>query len=87
MVNGCPDDRQAQGNIDAFVQAEHFDRTVPLVVIHCDHQIEIATTSPEEQSVGRQWTNDVQSPLPAVLDGGRIFCSSSPLPKRPFSPA
>src|SRR5262245_9826958 len=48
MIDGGPNHRQANGDIDAAVDPHHLDRTMALVVIHRHHQIEIAALRPEE---------------------------------------
>src|SRR5262249_17813826 len=61
MIDGGPNHRQADGDIDAAVDPHHLDRAMALVVIHGHYQIEIAALRPEEQRVGWERTGHVEA--------------------------
>src|SRR5689334_12342641 len=52
VVDAGADHRQAHGDVDACLEAEHLDRAVPLVVVHRHDEVEVPTAGAEEHGVG-----------------------------------
>src|SRR6478672_4175637 len=52
VVDGGADDGQSDGDVDACLDAEHFDGTVTLVVVHRHDQVVVAAAGEEEGGVG-----------------------------------
>ena len=59
MIDRGADRRQADRDVHTGLDAEHLDRAVPLIVIHGDHEVEVAAAGAEKQGVGRQRSFDV----------------------------
>src|SRR5215472_14224984 len=53
MVDRGARKRQAQGDVDAFVEAAKLDRDVALIVVHRHDQVELAAAGPPEERVRR----------------------------------
>ena len=60
---------KANGNIHARFQSQRLDRPVALVVVHGDHQVEVAALGAEEERVGGQRALDIPSLCSAGRDG------------------
>ncbi len=71
MIDRRPDRRQADSDVHSVLDAEHFHRTVALVVIHRDHQVEIAALGAKEERVGREGALDVEGLKRAVDEAHR----------------
>ena len=54
MIDRRADDRQAHGDVYAGLETEHLHRAVALIVIHRQHDVEVASPGAEKQRVGRQ---------------------------------
>src|SRR4029079_11039169 len=54
VIDGRADDGQADGDIDARLEAEHLDRNVSLIVVHRDDEYVIPTAGEEERGVSGQ---------------------------------
>jgi hypothetical protein len=42
VIDGCPDNGQTDGDVHAGLEPENFDRSMALIVVHGDHQVEVA---------------------------------------------
>ena len=51
MINGGSDNRKAKRYIDTALEAEDFDGTVALVMVHGDNHIEVAPLSQVKKCV------------------------------------
>src|SRR6478609_746576 len=49
VVDGRPDDGQADRDVDTGLEAEHLDRAVALVVVHRDDEVVVAAAGEEEE--------------------------------------
>jgi hypothetical protein len=74
---------RARGLIEREAQRLH--RDMALIVIHGDHDIELAAARAGEQRVGGQRSVHVEALAPRGLDGGDDLAPSSS-PNRPSSP-
>jgi len=73
MIDGCAHHRQADRDIYARLEPEHFYGTVALVVIHRHDKVEVAPLRAIEESVGGQWPFYVPAFPAARIDGGDDF--------------
>src|SRR5438445_10619171 len=48
VIHAGANDRQANRDVDAGLEAKHLDRRMSLVVVHRDHRVEVAPSSAEE---------------------------------------
>ena len=53
VVDACPDDRETHCGVDAFVERQHLERDVALVVVHGDDAVEGVADGVDEERVGR----------------------------------
>src|SRR5919199_127217 len=68
MIDRGADDRKADADVDAEVEAEQFHWDMALVVIHGHHAVEFALACTPEDSVGRQRSDDLQALRACLLD-------------------
>src|SRR6266571_7321939 len=52
VVDAGAHEREPQRHVDALVEARQLDRDVALVVVHGDHEVELAARRPPEERVG-----------------------------------
>src|SRR5471032_1291093 len=68
MIHRRADHFQPDRHVHARLEPEHLDRTMSLIVIHRDHEVEVTTARTEKERVGRQGTGDIESTFLQDLD-------------------
>ena len=56
VVDRCPDNRQANANVDRVVEVDQFHRNVALIVIHGNGKLEVTVKGFVEERVSREWS-------------------------------
>ena len=79
-------DRQAERDVHRGVEGDELDRDVALVVVLGDDQVEGAVVGAVEDGVGGDRALHVDAFGAGALATAGAICSSSSVPKRPFSP-
>lgn len=67
MIDRGPDYRQADGHIHAAIEILELDRDMPLIVVHRDDEIELASRCPMKQAVRRPGTCNIDPLGPSRL--------------------
>src|ERR1700722_1749429 len=73
MIDRGTDYGQTDSDIHAGFDTKHFDRAVPLVMVHCNDYIEVAAAGAEKQGVRREWSLHVPAASATGADGGLNF--------------
>src|SRR5438270_4793995 len=73
VVDGGAHEWKADGDIYPGLEAEDLYRTVALVVVHGDHEVEVAPAGAEKQRVGRERAFDLDTARAGGFDAGDDF--------------
>ena len=87
MVGRGADDRQAQRDVDAFLEMQRLQRDQRLVVIHAERRVILGARRGVEHGVGRVRAGDRASLRPASASIAGMMMSISSRPSAPPSPA
>ena len=82
MVRRGPDYRQPCGKIDSGIERQRLERYQPLIVIHCQHGIELILHVDAEKTIRRIWAES-KYPLPVRTFYGRSYDIHLFIPQKP----
>src|SRR5690554_5326815 len=68
MIHGSADDGQTQGDVGGMAKALELQHRQALVMVHGKHGISLVEIFRSEQSVRRQWPQQVHALLPQPLE-------------------
>jgi hypothetical protein len=70
VVHGGANHGKPDGHVHAGLNPKNLDRTMTLIVVHGDYQIEVATLSSKEQGISRKRTFNIDAAGLKRLHGG-----------------